>query len=82
MSSLMTLKPKTPQELRPLLHQKLDTATDAEIAAVHRMLLEMEARRLADELGEETDQLWASGQITEEKIAEAIREHRQAHPYR
>ena len=81
MSSLST-KPKSPQELRPLLHERLDVATDEELAAVHRTLLEMEARRLCEELGEATESAWASGEITEEKIAEAIREHRQAHPYR
>ena len=81
MSSL-TAKLKSPQELRPLLHQRLDAATDEELAAVHRMLLEMEARRLADELGDEMQKDWDSGRITEENIAEAILEHRRKHPYR
>ena len=81
MSSL-SAKPKSPEELRPLLHQRLDVATDEEITAIHRMLMEMEARRLADELGDEMQKDWDSGRITEENIAEAILEHRRKHPYR
>ena len=81
MSSL-TAKPKSPEELRPLLHQRLDVATDEEITAVHRMLMEMEARRLYAELGDEFAEDWETGRLTKENIGEAILEHRQAHPYR
>ncbi len=81
MSSL-TAKPKSPEELRPLLHQRLDVATDEEITSVHRMLMEMEARRLYAELGDEFAEDWKSGRLTKENIDEAILEHRQAHPYR
>ena len=75
-------KPKTPEELRPLLHQRLDVATEEELAAVHRMLLEMEARRLYDELGDEFAEDWKTGRLTKDNIDEAILEHRKAHPYR
>jgi hypothetical protein len=81
MNSLTAL-PKSPQELRPLLHQRLDAASDEEIRAVHRMLMEMEARRLYNELGEEFAEDWKTGRLTKENIDEAIREHRHAHPYR
>ncbi len=81
MSTLM-VRTKDPKELLPLLHERLDSATDEELTAVHKMLVELEARRLADELGAEMDQAWASGQITKENIAAAILEHRKLHPYR
>ena len=71
-----------PKELRPLLHAEIDRLPDNHLAAAHRLLQEMEIQRLVDELGAATDEAWASGQISEEKIAEAIREHRQRHPYR
>ena len=79
MSTLTDLDPK---ELRPLLHAEIDRLKDEDLAAAHRALLEIEARRLADELGVALEEGWASGRITEESIAEAIREHRQKHPYR
>jgi hypothetical protein len=81
MSSL-SVNPKTPEELRPLLHQRLDAATHDELEAVHRMLLEMEARRLFDELGDAVDEDWKTGCLSHEKIAESIQDFRQAHPYR
>jgi len=82
MSTLSTIAPTDPKELRPLLHRKLDEATDEELKSIHNLLLELEARRVLEELDEATEQAWASGQINEKKIAAAILEHRQAHPYR
>ena len=79
MSPLATTDPK---ELRPLLHAEIDRLPDAHLAAAHCLLQEMEIQRLMGELGAATEEAWASGQITEEKIAEAIREHWQRHPYR
>ncbi len=79
MSMLITTDPK---EARRQVQRKLEAATDEEVGAVHRMLLEMEARRLADELGGEMQQDWDSGRITSVSIAEAILEHRHKHPYR
>ena len=71
-----------PKDLRPLLHAEIDKLKDEDLAAAHRALLEIELRRLVDELGEAMDEGWASGRITKESIAEAIREHRRKHPYR
>jgi hypothetical protein len=42
------------------------------------MLVELEARRLLAELDEVTELAWASGQISDEIIAQAVLEHRQA----
>ena len=81
MSTLSAL-PTDPKELRPLLHAEIDRLPDEQLAAAHRVLQEMEIQRLMDELGAATEEAWASGQMTEEKIAEAIREHRARHPYR
>ena len=71
-----------PKDLRPLLHAEIDKLRDEDLALAHRALLEIELRRLADELGDAMDEGWASGRITNESIAEAIREHRRKHPYR
>ncbi len=79
MSTLATTDPK---ELRPLLHAEIDRLPDEALAAAHRLLQEMEIQRLMDEVGAATEQAWASGQMSDEKIAAAIREHRKQHPYR
>jgi hypothetical protein len=67
---------KTPQTVRTLIHQKVDEATDAELSTIHRMLLELEVRRLWGELGTEFAEDWASGQLTAENVAEAVQTHR------
>ena len=82
MSTLMAPPPTDPKELRPLVQRKLEAATNDDIAAVHRFLLGLEARRLADELGSEMQADWDAGRITKESIAEAILEHRRQRPYR
>ena len=79
MSKLATIESG---ELRPLLHERIDQCNPEELEAVRKTLLMLEARRLADELGRDMAEDWRTGKITEEKIAEAVREHRERHPYR
>ena len=67
-----------PPAVRTLVHRKLDEATDAEVAEVHRVLLDIEARRLWKELGEEFAGDWREGRLTTENVAEAVRAHRAA----
>ena len=80
--AMSTLATTDPKELRPLLHAEVDKLRDEDLLAARRALLEIEARRLADELGAALDEDWASGRITNESVAEAILEHRRKHPYR
>ena len=81
-ATMSTLATTDPKELRPLLHERIEHATDEELEAVRKALLLFEAKRVFDEVGREMDEDWRSGKITEEKIAEAIHEHRARHPYR
>jgi hypothetical protein len=78
MSTLTDPLPTNPNDLRPLIEQRLDDATPAELEAVHRMLVELEARRLLAELDDATELAWESGHISDEIIAQAVREHRAA----
>ena len=41
LSSLMTI-PVEARELRPLLHEKIDSITDADLQEVHRLLMRLE----------------------------------------
>lgn len=82
----MTVTPSTaqtisPAELRPLVHAELDKLPDHCLEAARKLLMELQLRELADELGSEMDEAWKSGRITQESIAAAIQEHRQKHPY-
>jgi hypothetical protein len=74
--------PTDPKELRPLLHAELDRLPDAHLETAHRFLQEMEVQHALESLGAATEQAWSQGHFSEEKIATAIREHRQRHPYR
>ena len=71
-----------PKELRPAMCEAVERLPDKDLEPVRRLLLELEARRLIDSVGEAMDEAWARGDLTEEKIAEDIREHRRKHPYR
>ncbi len=79
--STQTALPTDPKELRPILHAGVDKLHDEYLGLAHRMLLEIELQQVMADMDEATDRAWASGAITEEKIAEAIREHRRQHPY-
>ena len=79
MSTLATTDPK---ELRPLLHERIEHATDEDLLAMRNLLLEIEIRRVREQLGREVDGLCAAGELTPEKIEASIREHRARHPYR
>ena len=80
--SMSKLTTSDPNELRPLLHERIDQCSPEELVAVRKLLLELEARRLFDEVGRGFDEDWASGKLTKENIQEAIVEHRRKHPYR
>lgn len=82
MSTLTASLPVDPKELRPLLHAELDRLPDAHLGTAHRFLQEMEIQHALESLGAATEQAWSRGDLNDEKIAAAIREHRQRHPYR
>ena len=67
-----------PEKLRPLLHDHIDKLPDAELALVHRVLLQLETERLADEL---------AGDLSKDpdffdRIEQTVVEFRKQHPYR
>jgi hypothetical protein len=68
-----------PQQLRPLLHEKIDQLTDVELAAVHKQLLILELRREFDGIGGEMARDWNEGRITRETVDEAVRKYRTTH---
>ena len=77
MSPLAT---KDPQQLRAILHDRLDHCTDAELEAVRKALMQFEAERLLAEIGEAAQA--DAGKYDPALVEAAIREHRARHPYR
>lgn len=70
-----------PQELRPLLHQKLDAFSDGAIAAVNDLLVEFERRWLFAQMAEDAEADRLAGKHDPELIEQAVRAHRAKHPY-
>ncbi|MGB8354492.1 MAG: hypothetical protein WCD79_11430 [Chthoniobacteraceae bacterium] len=65
---------ETPDQLRPLLHRKIDGMDAEHLAVLHRALLQFEADELAEKLGAEFDEDRRSGRL--DRLAEIIREYR------
>lgn len=82
MSTLTASLPVDPKELRPLLHAELDRLPDTHLETAHRFLQEMEVQHALESLGAATEKAWSQSGLSDEKIAAAVREHRQRHPYR
>jgi hypothetical protein len=72
-----TEQPK-PEELRPMVHGKIDGLDVRGLALIHRVLLQLEAEKLAGELREE----FGSEQNLIERVDNAVAEFRKANPYR
>lgn len=79
MSDLATTDP---EQLRPLLRERIEHCSPAELEAVRKLLLEWEARRLFATMaaGAEADRL--EGKHDPVLVEAAVREHRARHPYR
>lgn len=73
---MSTLAPTDPNELRPLLHERLDQWAAEDLPLLHRVMLELERDRLVAELNEEFDRDRDSGRLA--RLPEIIREARAA----
>ena len=74
--------PQPVNELRSSLHAQLDRLPDMYLETVSRFLQELEVQQALELLGAATEDVWARGHLNDETISQAIREHRQRHPYR
>ena len=60
---MSTVAPNSPNELRPLLHRRIDDLPDAELALLHRVMLELERDRLLSVLNDEFDKDRDAGRL-------------------
>jgi hypothetical protein len=82
MSAPMTQPLTDAAALRPKIVERIKQLPASDLPTIDRVLHEIEVRHLSEELGKELAEDWKSGAITEESIAEGVREHRKKHPYR
>jgi hypothetical protein len=82
MLTLISPLPTDVKELRPHLHRRIDSFSDAEIAAVNELLGEFERRSLFARMAEEAEEDRVAGQLEPELIDSAIKAHRARQPYR
>ncbi len=73
---MSTLAPTDPNELRPLLHERIDRWAAEDLPLLHRVMLELERDRLVAELNEDFDRDREAGRVT--KLHEIIQEARAA----
>jgi hypothetical protein len=71
--------PKSPESLRPLLHDKIERMTDEQLGLMNRVLLQIEAEELAERLGKAFDEDEAKGKF--ERVPELVRQFRSEHRY-
>ena len=69
----------TPEELKPVLHEKIDRMDEAQLVVLERVLLALEAEQAAERLGEAFDADHADGKTRH--VAELVRRFRADHRY-
>ena len=74
----MKSEPIKSEELRPLLRKQIDELDERGLAMMHRVLLQLKAERLAEELTEG----FSKEENLVERIDHAIADFRKAHPYK
>jgi len=66
-----------PEAIRPILHDKIDQMDAQTLTLIHRVLLQIEAERLAAQLVSDLDK----DEGFFDRIQDAIKEFRKKHPY-
>ena len=73
--------PNDEQDLRQVLHAKLDQLSAPRLSELSRIVRQWELEELGQKLDEAFDQDRREGKLSDEKISDAIAEHRAQHPY-
>jgi hypothetical protein len=69
------------QKLRQALHEKIDRMPKSSLAAVDRLLLQLEVSALREELDSAFGKDHAESKLSPTKVGAAIALHRARHPY-
>ncbi len=79
MKSRHAAAPVPPDQLRPVLHEKIERMNSEQLAVLDRVLLQLEAEQAADHLSEAFDADHAQGRFR--RVAELVRQFRSEHRY-
>ncbi|MGH7994597.1 MAG: hypothetical protein ACREDQ_13835, partial [Limisphaerales bacterium] len=79
MKSRQPSAPVPPEQLKPVLHEKIERMNGEQLALLDRVLLQLEAEQAADRLSEAFDADQAQGKFR--RVAELIRQFRAEHRY-
>jgi len=79
MKSSQAAAPLEPEKLKPVLHEKIERMTGAQLVLLDRVLLQLEAEQVAECLGEAFDADQAQGKL--QRVAQLVRQFRAEHRY-
>lgn len=79
MKSHCASDPVPPEQLKPVLHEKIERMNAEQLALLDRVLLQLEAEQVADHLSEAFDADQAQGKFR--RVAELVRQFRAEHRY-
>ena len=79
MKSHCASAPVPPEQLKPVLHEKIERMNGEQLALLDRVLLQLEAEQAADRLSEAFDADQAQGKLR--RVAELVRQFRAEHRY-
>ncbi len=71
--------PVPPEQLKPVLHEKIERMNGEQLVLLDRVLLQLEAEEVADRLAEAFDADHAQGKLR--RVAELVRQFRAEHRY-
>ncbi len=71
--------PVPPEQLKPVLHEKIERMSGEQLSLLNRVMLQLEVEERADRLSEVFDKDHAAGQLR--RVTELVREFRAKHRY-
>lgn len=71
--------PIEPEQLKPMLHEKIERMDAAQLSLLNRVLLQVEAEELADRLNEAFDRDREQGKLR--RVSELVKQFRAGHRY-
>ena len=79
MKSSHAAVPLEPEQLKPVLHEKIERMNGEQLVLLDRVLLQLEVEQAADRLSEAFDADHAQGKL--QRVAELVRQFRAEHRY-
>lgn len=72
-------QPIEPEQLKPVLHEKIERMDAAQLSLLNRVLLQVEAEELAERLNDAIDRDREQGKLR--RVSELVKQFRAGHRY-